>query len=209
MKSREAPILGAVREKRALALPGRERLAGALALVLLGAVLSSCSHPQSESPGPYNVPATSSTVTTTIPPTAPTTPQTNWVRVAFHGAKVRVPPSWLVVRMGTRPCQSARQPGTIWVGETHRSCPSWSKRAGRSANLVIFGGRSVLPHHAVLGHQRVHGYPADIYSYGPARRYGQKWLAGTAEYWFPTLGVTVAFSGPLGIEVLETIHSTA
>jgi hypothetical protein len=193
--------------RRRLRAPGRRRFPAAAALVLLGVLFSSCSHQRAVSPGPYNISTTSTVVTTTIPPTAPTTPQTNWMRVVFHQVKVRIPPSWLVVRSGRRPCRSVREPGTLWVGKPHKSCQLWVKDPGESANMVIFGGRSVLPHGAVLGHERVNGYPADIYSFGPADLYGQHWLRGTAEYWFPTLGVTVAFSGPLGIEVVKTVHA--
>lgn len=181
-----------------------------LALVLAGGTtLAACSHPARLSSGPYDSPTTSVAGTTTIPPTATSAPRTGWVPVVFHGAKVAVPPSWEAVRLESSPCHPAHQPGTIWVGKTARHCAVWSSKPGRTANLVIFGPRRAVPLGAVVGHQRVHGYPADIYSLGPERLYGQSFLRGTAAYYFPSLGVTVAFSGPLGLEVLETIHSAS
>ncbi len=177
-------------------------------LLVTGLALSACSHPSSLGTGAYDYPTTTlAGGSTTIPPTATTTPRTDWVPVLYGGAEVEVPPSWQVVRLAARACEPARQPGTIWVGSSERSCPIWRTRPGTSANLVMFGPKAGFGLGPVLGHQRVDGYRADIYSFGPARRFGQSWLRGTAAYYFPTLRVAVVFSGPLGVEVVQTIHS--
>lgn len=185
----------------------RAGLGGLVFALAGGMALSACSHPASLGSGPYYSPTTSSAGSTTIPPTPTSAPRTGWVPIIFHGAKVRVPPSWQAVRLESAPCRPAAEPGTIWVGRTDRHCALWSSAPGKTANLVVFGPRDVIDLGKVVGHQRVHGYPADIYSIGPMHIYGQRLLRGTAAYYFPTLGVTVAFAGPLGLEVLETIHS--
>ncbi len=192
--------------------PSGRRLAAALgALLVAGAVLAACSHPKNLGTGAYDYPTTTTAGgSTTLPPPATTAPRTDWVPVVFDRARLLIPPSWEVDKLdSSTPCHPARQPGTIWVGEITGSCRLWRSNPGKAANLVIFGLRNVVGLGAELGSQQVDGYHADVYSFGPSHLFGQRWLKGTAAYYFPTLGVTVVFAGPLGVEVVETIHSAS